>query len=456
MYRWQFGITAVCHFFLVPVTIGLAFLVAGYETAWFRTGRDSWQRLAEFYGKLLLISYAVGVITGIVQEFQFGIDWSPYSRLVSDVFGAPMAIQALAAFAVVATLLGLWWFGRGYLPTGIHLACIWLAAVAMSGSAYFILAVNSWLQHPVGYRYDPVTHRAEITSFVDVFTNPVQLVTFPHTMAGCFLVAGGLATGVAMWHLLRAKGGRQADALVWRGALKTGAVTTIAAAVATMVSGDVQGKLMTHYQPMKMAAAEALYHTAQPAPFSLFTIGTLDGSRPVFEITLPRLLSFLATGDFNAKVEGIDNLQSMYTRLYGPGSYLPIIPVSYWSFRLMIATGMLAALVAVVALWSLRGGRMPADWPGWHRTLLRWTTLGLPFLPLLASSLGWVFTEMARQPWLIFGHLTISQGASDGAAGREITVLVVLIFLYGLLAAATGWLMWRSARSGLGEPDSVR
>ena len=445
MYRWQFGITAVCHFFLVPVTIGLAFLVAGYQTAWLRTGKDSWQRLAEFYGKLLLIGYAVGVITGIVQEFQFGIDWSPYSSLVSDVFGAPMAIQALAAFAIVATLLGLWWFGRGVLPKGIHLACIWLAAVAMSLSAYFILAVNSWLQYPVGYRYDPVTHRAEISSFLDVFTNPVQLATFPHTLAGCFLVAGGLATGIAMWHLLR----NPPDGLVWRGALKTGALTTIVAAVATMISGDVQGKVMTHYQPMKMAAAEALYHTAQPAPFSLFTIGTLDGSRPVFEITLPRLLSFLATGDFNAKVQGIDDLQSLYTRLYGPGSYTPIIPVSYWSFRLMIATGMLAALVALVALWSLRGGRMPADWPGWHRTLLRWTTLGLPFLPLLASSLGWIFTEMARQPWLIVGHLKISEAASGGATGPEITALVVIVVLYAALTAATGWLMWRSARKGL-------
>jgi cytochrome bd ubiquinol oxidase subunit I len=449
MYRWQFGITATCHFFLVPVTIGLAFLVAGYETAWFRTGKDSWQRLAVFYGKLLLIAYAAGVITGIVQEFQFGIDWSPYERLVSDVFGGPMAIQALAAFFVVATLLGLWWFGRGLLPRGIHLACIWLAAVAMSLSAYFILAVNSWLQHPVGYRYDPVTHRAEIGNFLDVLTNPVQLVTFPHTLAGCFLVAGGLVTGIAMWHLLS---DRHAGALVWRGAVKTGALTTIAAAAATMISGDIQGKMMTTYQPMKMAAAEALYHTAQPAPFSLFTVGTLDGSRPVFEITLPRLLSFLATGDFNAKVEGIDSLQAQYARLYGPGSYKPVISVSYWSFRLMIATGLLAALVALIALWSLRGGRMPADWPGWHRSLLRWTTLGLPFLPLAASSLGWIFTEMAREPWLIFGHLKISEAASGGAAGSAITVLVLLAALYALLAAVTGWLMYRSARHGLGDP----
>jgi cytochrome bd ubiquinol oxidase subunit I len=455
MYRWQFGITAVCHFFLVPVTIGLAFLIGGYETAWIRTGNQRWRRLAVFFGPPLLISYAAGVVTGVVQEFQFGIDWSPYERLVSDIFGAALAIQALVAFFVVATLLAVWYLGWDHVPRGMHVSCMWLAAVAMSLSAYFILAVNSWLQHPVGYRYDPATGHAEITSWLDVLANPVQLATFPHTLAGCFLVAGGLITGVAMWHLLRTRDGQAGDAATWRGAVTSGALATLTAAAVTMISGDVQGKVMTRYQPMKMAAAEALYHTAQPAPFSLFTIGTLDGSRPVFELTLPRLLSFLATGDFNAKVEGIDNLQAQYTRLYGPGSYRPVIPVSYWSFRLMIAAGLLAAVVAVVALWSLRKGRMPADWAGWHRSLLRWSTLGLPFLPLAASTLGWVFTEVARQPWLIFGHLKISQAASGGSAGLAATVLVAVVLGYGLVTAAAGWLIWRTTRNGLAAPGAA-
>jgi cytochrome bd ubiquinol oxidase subunit I len=452
MYRWQFGITAVCHFLLVPVSIGLAFVVAGYETAWFRTRNDRWARLAAFYGRLLLISYAAGVITGIVQEFQFGFGWSRYERMVSDIFGAALAIQALAAFCVVATLLGLWYLGRGQLPRAVPLSCIWLAAIAMSLSAYFITAVNSWLQHPVGYRYDALTQRAEVGSFLDVLTNPVQLATFPHTLAGCFLVAGGLVTGIAMGHLLGWRPAGAGEAGIWRGAVRAGALITLAAAAATMISGDVQGKVMTRYQPMKMAAAEALYHTAQPAPFSLLTIGTLDGSRPVFEITLPRLLSFLATGDFNAKVLGIDDLQGTYSRRYGPGSYKPVIPVSYWSFRLMIAAGLLAAVVALIALWSLRGGRMPAAWAGWHRGLLRWTTLGLPVLPLAASTLGWVFTEMARDPWLIFGHLRISQAVSAGTAARAAAGLAVLVVLYGLLSAVTGWLMYRSARNGLAAP----
>ena len=266
--RWQFGITTVYHFLFVPITIGLAFLVAGFETAWLRSGDDRWLRLTKFYGKLFLINFAMGVVTGIVQEFQFGMNWSAYSRFVGDIFGAPLAIEALLAFFLESTFLGLWIFGWDRLPRRVHAACIWIVAVGTMLSAYFILAANSWMQHPVGYHYNPATHREELTSFVAVLTNPTQLVTFPHTIAGCFLVAGALVAAVALWHLIRRPAGAdaasQSAATAFRSAAKVGAITVLVAAVFTALTGDIQGKIMTQYQPMKMAAAEALYHTAKP------------------------------------------------------------------------------------------------------------------------------------------------------------------------------------------------
>jgi cytochrome bd ubiquinol oxidase subunit I len=459
--RWQFGITTVYHFLFVPITIGLGFLVAGFETAWVRTGDDRWLRLTKFYGKLFLINFAMGVVTGIVQEFQFGMNWSAYSRFVGDIFGAPLAVEALLAFFLESTFLGLWIFGWDRLPRKVHAACMWIAATGTLLSAYFILAANSWMQHPVGSHYNPVTHREELTSFLAVLTNPVQLGTFPHTVAGCFLTAGGLVTGIAMWHLIRRPGDATTVA-AWRTAVKAGAITALAAAVAVIVTGDVQGKLMTKYQPMKMAAAEALYHTSQPAPFSLFTIGTLNGSKPTFQVTLPDLLSFLATGNFHAQVKGIDNLQSLYAQIYGPGSYTPIIPVAYWSFRLMIGIGLLAALISLIALWTVRGGRVPGPSTGretrfgrLQSRLLLWAVLVLPFLPLAANTFGWLFTEMARQPWLVFGQMKTSAGVSANSAGEVLASVIVLTLLYGGLAVVEGGLMFKYARAGLPEEKTA-
>jgi cytochrome d ubiquinol oxidase subunit I len=452
--RWQFGITTVYHFLFVPITIGLGFLVAGFETAWIRSGNDRWLRLTKFYGRLFLINFAMGVVTGIVQEFQFGMNWSAYSRFVGDIFGAPLAIEALLAFFLESTFLGLWIFGWDRLPRRVHAACMWIAATGTVLSAYFILAANSWMQHPVGYHYNPVTHREELTSFLAVMTNPAQLATFPHTVAACFLTAGGLVTGVALWHLLRRPASPEATA-AFRSAAKAGAVTALAAAVATIVTGDIQGKLMTIYQPMKMAAAEALYHTAQPAPFSLFTIGNLNGSRPVFQITLPRLLSFLATGNFSGQVKGIDNLQALYAQVYGPGSYTPVIPVAYWSFRLMIGIGLLTALIALAVLWTLRNGRVPAPVSGraLRSRLLLWAAIAVPFLPLAGNAVGWMFTEMARQPWLVFGQMKTSAGVSANSAGEVLTSLIVLTLLYGGLAVIEGGLMFKYARADLAAEE---
>jgi cytochrome d ubiquinol oxidase subunit I len=446
--RWQFGVTTVYHFLFVPITIGLSFLVAVLQTVWLRTGDERWLRLTKFYGKLFLINFAMGVVTGIVQEFQFGMNWSDYSRFVGDIFGAPLAIEALLAFFLESTFLGLWIFGWDRLPKRVHLATIWAAATGTLLSAYFILAANSWMQNPVGYRFNPDTGRAELTDFPAVLTNKVTLVTFPHTIAGCFLTAGALVAAVALWHLLRHRD--SADAPAFRSALKLGAWVTVAAAVATIVTGDIQGKIMTDVQPMKMAAAEGLYQTEDNAGLSVFTIGSLDGSRELYALKIPGLLSWLGQGDFNAEVKGIDDIQAEYAATYGPGSYTPIIPVTYWSFRFMIGFGLLAAVVALWALWLYRRGRAPAEGRT-SRWLLR-TALVLPLLPLLANSLGWILTEMGRQPWIVFTEMLTRDGVSRTVStGEVLTSFAGFTLLYGVLAVVEVGLLLRFAKAGL--PD---
>ncbi|TCC61892.1 cytochrome ubiquinol oxidase subunit I [Kribbella pittospori] len=442
--RWQFAITTVYHFFFVPVTISLVAITAGLQTAWYRTGKEKYLRLTKFYGKLFLINIAMGVVTGLVQEFQFGMNWSDYSRFVGDVFGAPLALEGILAFFLESTFIGLWIFGWERLPRLVHLGCIWMVVLGTQLSAYFILAANSWMQNPVGFRYNASRGRAELTDVWAVLTNKVVLVTYPHTIFAAFMVGGAFVAGVALWHLIRRP---LVDHDVFRTALKIGAVIVIAAGAGVAISGDQQGKVMTEVQPMKMAAAEALYETEKPASFSVFTVGTLDGSREIFSVKLPHLLSFLATGNFNGEVKGINSLQAAYEQLYGPGSYKPNIPLTYWTFRLMIGVGMASAVLAVWLLWVTRRGRAPARW-------LIWVAAPLPLLPLLANTFGWIFTETGRQPWLVFGLLPTASGVSPGTtSGEVITSLVGFTVLYGVLAVVEAKLMLRTIRGGLAGTD---
>ena len=443
--RWQFAITTVYHFFFVPVTISLAAITAGLQTAWYRTGKDKYLRLTKFYGKLFLINIAMGVVTGIVQEFQFGMNWSDYSRFVGDVFGAPLALEGLLAFFLESTFIGLWIFGWERLPRLVHLGCIWMVVLGTQLSAYFILAANSWMQNPVGFRYNSARGRAELTDLWSVLTNKVVLVTYPHTIFAAFMVGGAFVAGVALWHLVRRP---SVDTDVFRTALKIGAVIVIVASAGVALSGDRQGKVMTEVQPMKMAAAEALYETEKPASFSIFTVGTLDGSKEIFSVKLPYLLSFLATGHFDGEVKGINSLQQAYEQLYGPGSYKPNIPLTYWTFRLMIGVGMASAAIALWLLWATRRGRAPSRW-------LVWLALPLPLLPLAANCFGWIFTETGRQPWLVFGLLPTASGVSPGTTSAEvITSLVGFTALYGVLAVVEVKLMFRTIRGGLAGTDA--
>jgi cytochrome d ubiquinol oxidase subunit I len=444
--RWQFAITTVYHFFFVPITLGLSWLVAGMQTAWVRTGNEKWLRATKFFGKIFLINFAMGVVTGIVQEFQFGMNWSDYSRFVGDIFGAPLAIEGLLAFFLESTFLGLWIFGWDRLPKKLHLATIWLASLGTMLSAYFILAANSWMQHPVGYEINEATGRAELNDFAAVLTQNTAVVAFFHTLSASFMVAGALVAGISVYLLLKDKA---AD--VAKSTLKLGAITTLVAAVLVTISGDMDAKIMTEQQPMKMAAAEALYETSAPADFSIFTVGTLDGSEEVFSITIPNLLSFLATGTWDGEVQGINNLNEEYATTYawtGLDSFAPNIPVAYWSFRLMIGVGMLAALWALWALWAYRKDRRPTS-----RWALRFAIL-VPLLPLFAASFGWIFTEMARQPWIVFGLMPTAAGVSPVVTAGEVwTTMIGFTLIYAVLAIVEVGLIVRTVRQG--PPEAV-
>ncbi len=447
--RIQFGVITVYHYMFVPLTIGGTALIAIMETMWLRTKNPDYLRLTKFFGKLLLINFAIGVVTGIVQEFQFGMNWSDYSRFVGDVFGAPLAAEGLLAFFLESTFLGLWIFGWDKLPRGVHAACMWIVHLGTLASGWFILAANSWMQHPVGYRFNPESGRAEMTDFAAVMFNKVQLVTFPHVIFAAYMTAGAAMVGVAVWLFIR----RHDDREMYRKAIRLGAVVTLVAGIGVGITGDIQGKIMTEVQPMKMAAAEGLYETSEKcAPFSLFTVGTPDGKEEKFAVTVPCLLSFLGTGSFDGRVEGINDLREQYEQTYGSdpgasyytaGEYTPIIPITYWTFRFMILMGLLAAAGAALLLWVTRGGRTPtARWLG---------TLGLslPLILILGNSFGWIFTEMGRQPWAVFGLMTTDQAVSPGVSVFEAaTSLIVLTVIYAVLAVIEVGLLARTIKAG--------
>ncbi|MBT0994683.1 cytochrome ubiquinol oxidase subunit I [Cellulomonas sp. DKR-3] len=477
--RWQFGITTVYHFIFVPLTIGLSPLVAIMQTFWYVTGDERWLRLTKFFGKLLLINFAIGVATGIVQEFQFGMAWSEYSRFVGDVFGAPLAMEALAAFFVESTFLGLWIFGWDRLPKKIHLACIWAVAIATNLSAFFILAANSWMQHPVGTVLNPETGRAEMKDIGAVLTNPTVLAAFPHTITAAFLTAGTFVAGIAAWWMVRLVRSGRPEAVetartVYRPAIILGLVTMLAAGVGVAVSGDAQAKLMFDQQPAKMAAAEGLCDTTSGAPFSILAIGDLsnDCENVRHLVEIPGVTSFLATGDFGATVRGVNELQDDYAEWVGDWEdqnggrtfdedqrFYPDLGITYWSFRLMIGFGVGSAALSLAALWLLRrrGSVTGKAWFG---------RLGIAALatPFLASAFGWIFTEMGRQPWVVTPNpnpsgvdgvwLMTARGVSTvTGTGTIWTSLIGFTLLYGVLAVAWYRLMHRYAVEGVAPSE---
>jgi len=443
--RTQFGVTTLFHFIFVPMSIGLAAWVALCETLHYRTRRPIYLQMTRYWGKFLLISVAIGVVTGIVQEFQFGMNWSIYSRYVGNIFGAPLAMEGLLAFFLESTFIGLWIFGWGRLSARLHLLTAWAVAFGTALSAYFILVANSWMQHPVGYRLDSATHQAVLTSIWKVLTNSTVLLAYPHTLFGALATAGMLIVGICGWNLRRRR-----HVEVFSRSVRLALPLTLVAVIVTLGFGHGQALLMDTQQPMKMASAEALYDTTKGASFSIAAVGPFERhpKKLDFDIRIPHLLSLIATLSWNGTVKGINQVNAAEQRKYGPGDYVPIVGVTYWSFRLMIGAGVLMLLLALAGVVLMRRGRLErADW--FHR-LAVWSVV----LPIVANWSGWIFTEVGRQPWIVYGLLKTSQARSLNVSMASLIIsLAAYLLVYAALSAVGARLFVREVRRGPDEPE---
>jgi cytochrome bd ubiquinol oxidase subunit I len=442
--RIQFAFTSINHFFFVPVTIGLAFLTALLQTAWHRSRREEYLRLTRFFGTLLVINVAIGVVTGLVQEFQFGMNWGAYSKLVGNIFGAPLAMEGLAAFFLESTFLGLWLFGWDKLSRRVHLATIWLVALGSMLSAMFILAANSWMQHPVGYTM--VNGKPVLNSLWAVFTNPVFVWGYAKVVFAALTTGAVVMLAVSAWQLRH--GG---DRGVFTRAARMALIVLVPAILFTLLIGDELGVVEGRYQPMKIAAAEAQWNTCQPCSFSLFQVGGGNNDQtPTQILEIPHLLSLLATNHWNGQVVGMNQLQAQYTQQFGPGNYVPNVFIQYWGMRTMAYLG---ALTLLIALWGL--------WAIWRKTLavsrvFLWVATWAAVLPFLMNTAGWFLTESGRQPWIVQGIMLTRNGISPTVGVTWLWIsLVGFILLYGTLGTVDFLLMLRYSRKQLPPPRAA-
>ncbi len=444
--RWQFATTSIYHFLFVPVTIGLAFLVAVLQTAWHRSGNPPYRRLTRFFGTLLLINVAVGVVTGLVQEFEFGMNWSTYSRYVGDVFGAPLAMEGLAAFFLESTFLGLWIFGWDKLSKRVHLFCIWMVALGSLVSGAFIMAANSWMQHPVGYTINHTTNVAQLNDIWAVFTNPVFLWGYVHVVLASLVTGAMVMLAVSAWHIKR---NTEVDA--FRRAATASTVVLLPAIVLALFVGSELGVVEDKYQPMKIAAAEAQWTNCQPCSFSMFQVGGGNNDEtPTEIIAIPHLLSLLATNSWNGPVEGLNEVQSQYVKKYGPGDYVPNVFIQYWAMRVMAYLAALVALMALWAAWLLHRGKLAKS--RWFLTVLVWAVIA----PFLMNTAGWLLTESGRQPWIVQGLLKTANAVSPSVSTTMVWIsLIGFVVVYLVLGVAEGALMVRYGRRGL-EPEPTQ
>jgi cytochrome d ubiquinol oxidase subunit I len=435
--RLQFGVTTVYHFFFVPLTLGLSVLVALMETLYVRTGRQVYRDMTKFWGKLFLINFAMGVVTGIVQEFQFGMNWSEYSRFVGDVFGAPLAIEALLAFFLESTFLGVWIFGWDKLSKGLHAAAMWMVAIGSNISALWILIANSFMQQPVGYTLN--NGRAEMTDFFALVLNPNVQVQFPHVVFAGFTTASFFVMGISAYHLLR-----KSNVDLFRRSFQIAAIVGMISTVLVALNGHTQAQHMVQTQPMKMAAAEALWYSEDPASFSLLTIGDLAQRRDVFALRLPRMLSFLSYNQLSGRVEGIYDLQAQYEQQYGPGNYIPPVAVTYWTFRIMVGAGFTMIALALYALFIVMGEMFES-----RPKVLRIFQFAI-LLPYLATSSGWLMTELGRSPWVVFGLMKIEDAISPTVPASSVLItLIGFTLIYAALMVADIYLLVKFAKAGV-------
>jgi cytochrome d ubiquinol oxidase subunit I len=444
--RLQFALTTVYHWLFVPLTLGLGWFVAFMQTRYYQTGDETWRKMTKFWGKLFLINFAIGVVTGIVQEFQFGMNWSEYSRYVGDIFGAPLAVEALLAFFMESTFLGVWIFGEGKVPPKVHLASIWLVALGSNLSALWILLANGWMQHPVGFMINEANGRAELVNFFALIGNPKGWIFFWHTISDGLLMAAMLIIAVSGYHIFRKQ-----NIDFFKRSFVMASVVGLVASVLVFLGGHTLGQFMFENQPMKFSAIEAHWETSQPADFSIITIGDLTGKREVWsfrtsQIGIPGVLSFLACNNFTCEVKGVNELQAEYEALYGPGDYIPLMVVTYWTFRIMMTFGLIMIGITAFFLWAnMRSDITKAKWLKWTPALL--------ILPYLANASGWILTEMGRQPWIVQGLLKVEDAVSPNLTTLDLLIsLIGYTLVYGSLAVAMVKLMLKYAKAG---PDAA-
>jgi len=449
--RLQFGLTTIYHFLFVPLTMGLALLLAIMQTLWWRTQNPVYKHMTKFWGKLFIINFALGVVTGLVQEFQFGMNWSEYSRFMGDIFGAPLAIEALLAFYLESTFIGLWIFGWERLPKGLHLASIWLVAIGANISGLWILIANSFMQQPEGHKLitdaTGALVKVEMADFGALVTNSHVWVQFPHVFASAMTTAAFFVLGVSGWHLLRRTGYREVFLTSARMALVYGAIGVALVGL----YGHSQAQHMVEVQPMKMAAAEGLFESEDPASFSLITIGDLEQRKEVFSIRVPRLLSLLAYNRLDGEVKGINELQATYEAQYADRygadyNYRPPLAAIYWSFRAMVGAGTLMAAAAFVGL--VLALRRQLDRARWFLRLLP-LAIGLP---ILANASGWIMTEMGRQPWIVFGLQVTEEAVSPNVSTAMVGFsLAFFALLYTALIIVDVYLLAKFGKAGPAE-----
>jgi len=423
--RLQFAVATYFHFLFVPLTLGLSLLVAIMETQFVRKGDEEYRRMAKFWGKLFLINFVLGVVTGITLEFQFGTNWSRYSKYVGDIFGSILAIEATTSFFLESTLIGVWAFGWKKLSPRAHATCIWLVALASNLSAYWILAANSWMQHPVGYVIR--NGRAELTDFWAVVTQPYAIFMFLHVILAAYVLTGFFVMGVSAFHLLRSR-----DRSFFKRSFRMASTFAVISALGVIVIGDLQGKEMMKAQPAKAAAAEAVWETTKGAPLYLFSIPDETNERNALELFgIPKLLSWVALGDANGVYKGLKDW---------PKEERPPVAVTFWSFRLMLGLGLFFAVVSVLA-WLKRNDPEASPW------LLKLLVYCIP-LPYIALGLGWTVTEVGRQPWIVYGVMKTADASSPVAGSQVGLSLTAFIVVYSVLGVICFWLISKYARQG--------
>jgi len=441
--RLQFALTTIYHWLFVPLTLGLGWYVAFMQNRYYQTKDETWRKMSKFWGKLFLINFAIGVVTGIVQEFQFGMNWSEYSRYVGDIFGAPLAIEALLAFFLESTFLGIWIFGEGKVSPKAHLASIWLAAIGSNLSAVFILLANGFMQAPPvdAFIKNEANGRLELVNFFALIGNPKGWVFVWHTISDGLAMAAFLILAVSAYHIIRKQ-----NLEFFKRSFNIAAIVGLVASILIFLGGHTMGQYMREVQPMKLAALEGLWQTEKPASFSILTIGDLTGKQEVWSIRLPYAMSFLACNDFSCEVKGVTDLQAEAVQKYGPGDYVPLMVVTYWTFRIMMAFGFVMMGLTAFFVWAnSRGDITKAKWMKWVPWLL--------LLPYLANASGWILTEMGRQPWIVYGLLKVQDAVSPNLTIVDLWIsLIGYTLVYGSLAVAMVYLMRKYAIAG---PDAA-